>query len=107
MHGFRKFFRTRAGQLMNRNDVEYLIGHLSGLDANYYKPEPDYLEKEYLEKAVPLLTISEVEEVKRDSEKKLSLKDQQIDLFERRLSGQDLVLANIQQRLEKIDGTEN
>ena len=37
-HGFRKFFKTRAEQVMNRSNVELLIGHSSGLQASYYKP---------------------------------------------------------------------
>lgn len=105
-HGFRKFFKTRANQVMKSDDVEILMGHSLGVASSYYHPETDYLEKEYW-KAVNLLTISEIEEVRRESEKKLNLKDQQIDQFERRLSGQDLVLAKIQQRLEEISSSEN
>lgn len=48
-------------------NVETLMGHSTGISDHYYRPT----EKEFLEdylKAVPLLTISEVEEIKRESQ---------------------------------------
>jgi len=63
-HGFRKYFDTHASRGLRRDDVEYLMGHLR----NYYRPDEPYLAKEYV-KAVPYLTISEAEEVKREAEK--------------------------------------
>ncbi len=76
-HGFRKFFKTHAGQVMKSDDVEILMGHSLGVASSYYHPEISYLEKEYL-KAVPLLTISEVEEVKREGEKIKRVQDKEI-----------------------------
>jgi hypothetical protein len=55
-HSYRKFFKTRAEQVMNRTNVEYIIGHNLGVSQSYYKPlERDVL-ADYL-KAVDLLTI--------------------------------------------------
>ncbi len=62
VHGFRKFFKTQATQKLSADDVETLMGHI----VSYYKPSIEHLEKEY-RKAVPVLTISEVEEVKREA----------------------------------------
>lgn len=67
IHSFRKFFKTRAEQVMRPINVETLMGHSIGISDSYYRP----IEKELLEdyiKAVPLLTISEVEEVRRESQ---------------------------------------
>lgn len=62
VHGFRKYFKTQAEHVLRRDDVEVLMGHL----LNYYKPSLEHLEEEYV-KALPYLTVSEVEEVKREA----------------------------------------
>ncbi len=64
-HGFRKFFKTRAEQVMRPINVELLMGHSVGVSNSYYKPNEHELFKDYL-KAVPLLQISEVEHVKHE-----------------------------------------
>jgi integrase len=64
-HGFRKFFKTRAEQVMKTINIEWMMGHNTGLSENYYRPTEQELLNEYL-KAVPLLTISEVEEVRQE-----------------------------------------
>jgi integrase len=57
-HGFRKWFKTRAEQVMLRTNVEYIIGHSLGVAQSYYRPTEHELLTDYL-KAVPTLTISE------------------------------------------------
>ena len=66
-HGFRKFFKTRAEQVMKPINVEWLMGHSTGISDSYYRPTENDLLEDYL-KAVPLLTISEVEEVRQKGE---------------------------------------
>lgn len=56
VHGYRKFFKTRAEQVMNRTNVEYLMGHSLGISQSYYKPVEKDVLADYL-KAVDLLTI--------------------------------------------------
>ena len=61
-HGFRKFCKTqlsRAG--LSWEDQEVLLGHRMA----YYKPTLEHMEEQYL-KAVPILTLSEAEEAKRE-----------------------------------------
>ena len=87
-HGFRKFFNTQANQVIQRNDVEVLMGHMT----NYYKPTDDYLAKAYL-KAIPHLTISEVEELRKSNEKMKSVIDELENLKAR--------LALVESGLEK------
>jgi integrase len=69
-HGFRKYFKTRAEQVMNRLNVEFLLGHSIGLNSNYYKPTQQELLTDYL-KAVPALTINDnnVQSLKEEQEK--------------------------------------
>jgi hypothetical protein len=67
-HGFRKYFKTRTEQVMKPINVEWLMGHSTGISDSYYRPTENELVNDYL-KAVPLLTISEVEEVRHESEK--------------------------------------
>jgi len=73
-HGFRKFFRTHASRVMRPDDVEVLMGH----QLNYYKPPIEYLEEEY-GKAVSVLTISEVEEVKREAQMSQTALEKRLD----------------------------
>jgi integrase len=65
-HGFRKFFKTRTEQVMKPINVEWVMNHATGISDSYYRPTENELLEDYL-KAVPLLTISEVEEVRREN----------------------------------------
>ena len=67
IHSVRKFFKTRAEQVMKPINVETLMGHSVGISDSYYRPTEKELLEDYL-KAVPLLTVSEVEEVRRESQ---------------------------------------
>ncbi|MBI2185452.1 MAG: site-specific integrase [Thaumarchaeota archaeon] len=67
IHSLRKFFKTRAEQVMKPINVETLMGHSTGISDSYYRPTEKELLDDYL-KAVPLLTISEVEEVRQQSQ---------------------------------------
>jgi hypothetical protein len=66
IHSLRKFFKTRAEQMMRPINVETLMGHSTGVSDSYYRPTEKELLEDYL-KAVPLLTVSEAEEVRRES----------------------------------------
>lgn len=65
-HGFRKFFKTRAEQVMKHINVEILMGHSTGVSDSYYKPTMKELLEDYV-KAIPLLTINEVYELKQEN----------------------------------------
>ena len=74
-HGFRKFFKTHAEQVMNSINVEISTGHDIGVSASYYKPNSRDVLADYL-KATPFLTInienklkSELDNLKSDMEK--------------------------------------
>jgi hypothetical protein len=63
-HGFRKFFKTFAEQVMKPVHVELLLGHNIGLSGAYYRPTENQLLEDYLN-AVNLLTINEENRLKR------------------------------------------
>lgn len=67
IHSIRKFFKTRTEQVMKPINVETLMGHSTGISDSYYRPTEKELLQDYL-KAIPHLTISEIEEVRRDSQ---------------------------------------
>jgi hypothetical protein len=56
-HGFRKFYKSHAEQVMRPINVEITMGHNIGVSASYYKPKEKEVLEDYL-KAVDLLTIS-------------------------------------------------
>lgn len=84
-HGFRKFFKTRAEQAMKPINVEWLMGHSTGISDSYYRPTENDLLTDYL-KAVPLLTLSEVEEVRRENVQLKGEIEQRLDKIEAALS---------------------
>jgi integrase len=94
IHGFRKFFKTRAEQAMKSAYVEILMGHSLGISNSYLKPTEKELLAEYL-KAVPFLTIQEADELKRE----LSKKDEDVKAMERQLLDIRFRLENIERRL--------
>jgi hypothetical protein len=56
-HGFRKFYKSRAEQIMRPINVEITMGHDIGISASYYKPTEHEVLEDYL-KAIPSLTIN-------------------------------------------------
>jgi hypothetical protein len=59
VHGFRKYFKTRAEQSgMKPINVEILMGHSVGISDSYYRPTENELLQDYL-RATDALTISE------------------------------------------------
>jgi hypothetical protein len=57
-HGLRKWFKSRAEDVMKSLVVETLLAHDTHLGESYYRPDENELKEQYL-KAVPLLTIEE------------------------------------------------
>jgi hypothetical protein len=84
-HGFRKFFKTRAEQVMKPINVEWLMGHSTGISDSYYRPTENELLEDYL-KAVPLLTVSEIEEVRQKSEAEKKQLEERLNRLEAAVS---------------------
>jgi hypothetical protein len=93
-HGFRKFFETRAMQVMSFVNVEFLIGHNLGLARSYYKPiERDVL-ADYL-KAVELLTINDND--------KTTLKKQVAELAEKSREEDYVIKGKLAEKEKEIE----
>jgi integrase len=82
-HGFRKFFKTKAEQVMLPLHVEMLLGHDTGLSMNYYRPSLKTLMEDYV-KAVDILTIDYEEEI---LQKKITLLQEKSDLDQYLIKG--------------------
>ena len=80
-HGLRKFFKTRAQQVMSHLNTELLMGHSLGLTDSYYKPQEADVLSDYL-KAVPLLTIISGADTERLEKELKESKARQIDPVE-------------------------
>jgi hypothetical protein len=55
--GHRKFYKSRADQVMKPINVEITMGHDLGVSESYWRPTETEVLEDYL-KAVPLLTIN-------------------------------------------------
>ena len=91
VHGFRKYFKTSAERTMKTIDVEKLMGHTE----NYYKPSEKYLLEQYV-KAVPDITISEEEELRRTVKVQAVISDKKVGEIEREN-------VTLQDRLAKLE----
>ena len=69
-HGYRKFFKSHAEQVMKPANVESLMGHDLGISESYWRPTEHQVLEDYL-KATDLLTIN-------GNEKKLSKQVQEL-----------------------------
>ena len=56
-HGFRKYFKTHAEQVMKPINVEILMSHSTGVSDSYYRPVEKDLLEDYM-KAIDILTIN-------------------------------------------------
>ncbi|KAA2282963.1 hypothetical protein [Candidatus Nitrosocosmicus sp. SS] len=106
-HGFRKFYKSRAEQVMRPINVEITMGHNIGLSDCYYRPTEREVSDDYL-KAVDLLTVNsdgitlkkEVQQLREENQNneyvikgKLREKDEEIRILkEQNLQNNDTLL---------------
>jgi hypothetical protein len=108
-HGYRKFFKSHAEQVMRPANVETLMGHDLGVSESYWKPTELEVLKDYV-KAVDLLTINgneqklskQVEELKgksKDSEYiikgRLEEKDKQIEFLMKKQENTEQLIQSL------------
>ena len=91
-HGYRKFFKTRAEQVMKPANVELLPGRDIGVSGSYYKPTEKELFEDFL-KAIDLLTIN------GDGKK---LEKQLIELKEKSKDNDYIIKVKIQEKDEQV-----
>lgn len=92
VHGLRKFYKSRAEQVMKPLNVELTMGHDIGLSASYYKPTEKEILDDYL-KAVDSLTI------KSDG---VTLKNQVQKLKEESKTNEYIIKGKLQEKDEEI-----
>lgn len=103
VHGFRKFFKTQAEQVMKSINVEICMGHNIGVSKSYYKPSSNDMLDDYL-KAVDLLSI--ITQINNGLQKEISeLKEgnkNNVYLIKEKLQEKDDALATLSDRLIKL-----
>ena len=92
-HGFRKFYKSRAEQVMRPINVEITMGHDIGVSASYYKPTEREVLEDYL-KAVDLLTINS---------DKVLLQKQVLELKEKSKDSEYIIKAKLEEKENQID----
>ena len=87
-HGFRKFYKSRAEQVMKPVNVEITMGHDIGVSKSYYKPTEREVMEDYI-KAVGSLTING---------DKVVLQKQVTELKERTKDNEYIIKAKLQEK---------
>lgn len=83
-HGFRKFFKTQAEQVMKTLNVEFCMGHRSDkLQKAYFKPKENDILDDYM-KAFELLTVSEENKLRKEIET-LTIEKSRLDRIEEKM----------------------
>jgi hypothetical protein len=115
-HGLRKFYKTRAEQVMKPINVELTMGHDIGISKSYYKPTEREILEDYL-RAVEMLTINHdelilqkrvtelTERSKEDNyiiQGKLSEKETEIDILKKHQGERDDALATLSDQVMKL-----
>jgi hypothetical protein len=115
-HGYRKFFKTKAEQVMKPANVELLSGRSIGISQSYYKPTSHDLVQDYL-KAIPLLTINDEYRLRSENEKlkdkqkdneyiirgKIADKEKEIILLKQREEINSELIGNLSDKLTRMD----
>jgi len=118
-HGFRKFYKTRAEQVMKPINVEITMGHDIGVSSSYYKPTQNEILEDYL-KAISLLTIdngnvlqNQIKELNEKSKgndylinEKLQEKDEQIKVITEQFSEIKNQMQSLLSSLSSMNETE-
>jgi hypothetical protein len=115
-HGFRKYYKSHAEQVMKPINVEITMGHDIGLSESYYKPTEKEVLEDYL-KAASLLTINadnlilqkKVEELSEKSKNddyiikgKLSEKEREIEELRHNDKVKEDALATLSDQVMKL-----
>ena len=117
-HGFRKFYKSHAEQVMRPINVEITMGHNLGISSSYYRPQEKEVLTDYLN-AVDLLSIndderklrsriSEIEQKGREGiysvEGRLYEREQEIRLLRQRENINTDAIANLSDKINELLG---
>jgi hypothetical protein len=101
-HGYRKFYKSRAEQVMRPINVEVTMGHDLGVSESYWRPTDREILEDYL-KAVPLLTISGDNIVLQKQVAELTEKSRDTDyMIKAKLQEKDDALITLSDQVMKL-----
>jgi len=104
MHGFRKYFKTRAEQSgIKPINVEILMGHSVGISDCYYRPTETEIIQDYL-KAADALTISEEKQLRHEVER-LKVENAEIDIMKKCYLDMRLEVENKDKEVNRLNDT--
>jgi hypothetical protein len=104
VHGFRKYFKTRAEQSgMKPINVEILMGHSVGISDSYYKPTETELLEDYL-KSVDALTVSKENQLRHEVEK-MKVENAEIDIMKNNYLDMKLSLEGKDEQVARLTDT--
>jgi hypothetical protein len=87
VHGFRKYFKTRAEQAgMKPINVEILMGHSVGISDSYYRPTEKELLQDYL-RAADALTVSQENRLRNEAEARDKIIEENLIEKDREIKG--------------------
>ena len=101
-HGFRKFYKTHAEQVMKPINVEITMGHNIGVSASYYRPREHEVLEDYL-KAANLLTIEAQSAILKKQVEDLAIKNQNNEyVIAAKLQEKDDALVTLSDQVMKL-----
>jgi hypothetical protein len=101
-HGYRKFYKSRAEQVMKPANVEITMGHDLKTSESYWKPTEREVLEDYL-KAVPLLTINGTDVILQKQVEELTEKTNNNDyLLKAKLQEKDDALMTLSDQVMKL-----
>jgi integrase len=104
VHGFRKYFKTRAEQSgMKPINVELLMGHSVGISDSYYRPTENELLQDYL-RATEALTISQEKKLRNQVEN-LKVENAEIDIMKKNYLDMKLSLEGKDEQVARLTDT--
>ena len=105
VHGFRKYFKTRAEQSgMKPINVEILMGHSVGISDSYYRPTENELLQDYL-RVTDALTLSQENQL-RHAVEKLKVETAEINIMKKNYLDMKLSLEAKDERVAKMHESE-
>jgi hypothetical protein len=103
VHGFRKYFKTRAEQSgVKPINVEILMGRV-GISDSYYKPTETELLEDYL-KSVDALTVSQENQLRHEVEI-LKVENAEIDIMKNNYLDMKLSLEGKDEQVSRLSDT--
>ena len=101
-HGIRKYYKTRAEQVMKPANVELTMGHDIGVSESYYKPTEKEILYDYL-KAVDILTIEAASAILKKQVEDLAIKNQNNEyVIAAKLQEKDDALVTLSDQVMKL-----